>query len=104
MVLLASWADPLTPFTFAESHLVVPRVIELQQGGIMLKRTHTGRPKVRRGPAAIYVGKSKSSMDKLRVYGGGPRYIKLGRTVLYDLDDLDEWMEEHKRTSTSVPL
>jgi hypothetical protein len=29
--------------------------------------------------AATYTNLSKSSLDKLRVYGGGPLYIKAGR-------------------------
>jgi predicted DNA-binding transcriptional regulator AlpA len=60
------------------------------------------RPKVRTKPAADYVGSTESSMNKYRLYGGGPKYIKIGRTVVYDLDDLDAWLETKKRTSTSV--
>ena len=35
-------------------------------------------------PAAEYVGVSKSMLDKLRTAGGGPRFMKLGKKVLYD--------------------
>ena len=42
--------------------------------------------------AADYVGLSKSTLDKLRCYGTGPRYIKLGRAVVYRTTDLDDWM------------
>lgn len=44
---------------------------------------------------------SKSTLDHLRVKGGGPRFIKLGRNVAYDRADLVAWAEEQKRTSTS---
>lgn len=50
--------------------------------------------------AAIYVGLSKSSLDKLRCFGGGPRFFKLGRSVVYSTADLDAWMAERVRTST----
>jgi predicted DNA-binding transcriptional regulator AlpA len=50
--------------------------------------------------AATYVGLSKSSLDKLRCFGGGPKFFKLGRAVVYSTDDLDAWMHERVRTST----
>lgn len=31
----------------------------------------------------------KSTLDKLRLTGGGPRYLKLGRRVVYHPNDLD---------------
>ena len=40
-------------------------------------------------PAADYVGVSRSMLDKLRTAGGGPRFVKLGKKVLYDTLDLD---------------
>jgi predicted DNA-binding transcriptional regulator AlpA len=42
--------------------------------------------------AAEYLGVSKSLLDKLRCYGGGPRYAKLGASVIYSTGDLDTWM------------
>lgn len=46
--------------------------------------------------AADYVGLSKSTLDKLRCYGTGPRYFKLGRAVVYSTSDLDDWVAEHR--------
>lgn len=60
-----------------------------------------GLRRVDTGGAAKHVGSAKSTLNKLRVYGGGPRYIKIGRRVLYDIADLDAWMEQNKRSSTS---
>jgi len=51
--------------------------------------------------AAARVGLSKSSLNKLRVYGGGPAFLKLGRSVRYDPHDLDAWLASHRRGSTS---
>lgn len=51
--------------------------------------------------AAAYTGLSEQTLAKLRVYGGGPPYIKAGSRVIYDTRDLDPWMESRKRTSTS---
>ena len=51
--------------------------------------------------AAGYLGLSTSTLAKLRLTGEGPRYINLGRRVLYDVADLDAWVATRKRTSTS---
>ena len=64
-------------------------------------RPKTNRPKVRTGGAATYTGFAESTLEKLRVHGGGPLYIRIGRVVVYDPDDLDAWLESHKRRSTS---
>ncbi|RRD24058.1 helix-turn-helix domain-containing protein [Brucellaceae bacterium VT-16-1752] len=49
---------------------------------------------------AQYTGLSKSTLDKLRHFGGGPRYFKLGRTVKYEQTDIDEWVALRARTCT----
>jgi predicted DNA-binding transcriptional regulator AlpA len=51
--------------------------------------------------AATYTSLSKSSLDKLRVYGGGPLYIKVGARVVYDRLDLDTWLIGKKVANTS---
>jgi predicted DNA-binding transcriptional regulator AlpA len=51
--------------------------------------------------AAAYTGTSASTLEKLRLTGGGPKYLKLGKTVVYDPADLDDWLASHRRTSTS---
>ncbi len=51
--------------------------------------------------AAAYCHCSKSKFEKARVSGGGPVFIKVGRTVLYDQADLDAWLASNRRTSTS---
>lgn len=51
--------------------------------------------------AAEHLGLSVSTLNKLRVFGGGPVFLKLGRRVVYDLADLDQWLETKRRRSTS---
>ena len=51
--------------------------------------------------AARYLGISASTLSKLRVFGGGPKFHKLGRRVVYDTRDLDGWFEARQRSSTS---
>lgn len=59
------------------------------------------KQRVRTRSAASYVGLSVSTLAKLRISGEGPCFIKLGRAVVYDIDDLDAWVEARKRRSTS---
>lgn len=42
-----------------------------------------------------------STLETLRVRGGGPTFIKTGKKVLYDLNDVDEYMLQRKQISTS---
>ncbi len=53
--------------------------------------------------AAAYIGSSKSKMDKLRCYGGGPKYYKLDHKIVYDVADLDAWLTERAYANTSQP-
>ncbi len=51
--------------------------------------------------ASRFLGLSKSTLDKLRISGGGPTYLQLGRRVLYDVADLEAWLTSKRRSSTS---
>lgn len=59
------------------------------------------RRMLRTREAATYTGLAKSTLEKLRVSGGGCPYIRVGRVVVYDPADLDEWLASHRRRSTS---
>ena len=59
---------------------------------------------LRVGAAAKYLGIGIGTLNKLRTYGGGPPYAKLGHTVVYDPTDLDAWANERKVRSTSEPV
>jgi predicted DNA-binding transcriptional regulator AlpA len=48
--------------------------------------------------AAMRVGLSISTLNKMRGDGRGPRFIKLtGKIVGYSIDDLDAWVEKRRR-------
>ena len=56
--------------------------------------------------AAEIVGLSTSTLAKLRCFGGGPRYFKLGNgsgRVRYRRSDLEDWAAGRAATSTSMP-
>jgi hypothetical protein len=53
------------------------------------------------GEAAAHLRVSKSWLDKKRLDGGGPVYLKFGRRVVYDLRDLESWALSTRRGHTS---
>jgi excisionase family DNA binding protein len=59
------------------------------------------RRMLRTREAAEYTGLAKSTLEKHRVRGTGCRFIRIGRVVIYDPDDLDAWLTAHLRNSTA---
>ena len=53
--------------------------------------------------AARYPRLSPRTLERYRVTGEGPRFLKIGRRVLYRQSDLDEWLKNKSRRSTSDP-
>lgn len=56
---------------------------------------------LRTAEAAEYCGSSASTFEKLRLTGGGPVYSKIGRRVVYRVEELDAWLVANQRRSTS---
>ena len=52
--------------------------------------------------AAEHCGFSKSTFEKMRLSGTGPRFIRRGTSVFYDLDDLTEWLSSLPRFSSTA--
>ncbi len=53
--------------------------------------------------AGAHLKLSPRTLEKLRTIGGGPRFRKLGRRVVYTLSDLDAWADARACHSTSDP-
>ena len=51
--------------------------------------------------AAQHVRLSKPTLERLRLTGDGPSFLKLGRAVRYRKADLDEWLASRLVRSTS---
>lgn len=51
--------------------------------------------------AAAFLGVSKSFLDKRRLSGDGPTYLKLGSRVGYDPGDLNAWAHSTRRRHTA---
>jgi excisionase family DNA binding protein len=51
--------------------------------------------------AAEFLKLGVSTMNKLRVHGGGPAYHKLGARVLYAEADLQKYLAQNRQVSTA---
>jgi predicted DNA-binding transcriptional regulator AlpA len=49
------------------------------------------------------LGVGSSTLEKWRLKGSGPRFIRLGGKVAYDAKDVEAWLEAQKAESTSTP-
>ncbi len=52
--------------------------------------------------AARYIAMSRSFLRQSRMNGRrenrtpGPRWIRVGRSILYLVEDLDDWLDQHR--------
>jgi len=53
--------------------------------------------------AAQYLRLSPRTLEKQRVIGGGPKFRKFGRRVMYAVADLDSWADARSYEATSDP-
>ncbi len=44
---------------------------------------------------------SRSNLAKWRVFGGGPVFFRAGKNIRYDRIDVEAWIAERKRRTTS---
>lgn len=51
--------------------------------------------------AALFLSLQPNTLEKMRVYGGGPIYRKHGRHVRYHIKDLTDWSNMRKKDMTS---
>ena len=53
--------------------------------------------------AAEFLRPSPRTLEKQRVIGGGPRFRKFGRRVMYAVADLETWADARSFEATSDP-
>ena len=51
--------------------------------------------------AALHLGVARATLAKMRCWGGGPEYLKLGRKVAYERGALDAWRNVRRARNTS---
>jgi hypothetical protein len=62
-----------------------------------------GTPYLTNAEAAEWLRLSPRTLEKLRVIGGGPRFRKLRRRVVYAVADLEAWSNSRAFEMTSDP-
>ncbi len=62
----------------------------------LMERTQIRRERLDEADTAIYVGMSRPWLRLQRMRGTGPAYIRIGRTIRYDIRDLDAWLAQHR--------
>jgi hypothetical protein len=67
----------------------------------MQKEPAANRRMMRVAAASDYIGLAESTLNKMRMRGDGPAFIKAGKAVLYDPADCDAWLASRRRLSTS---
>lgn len=53
------------------------------------------------GKAAHHLGLAQNTLEKMRVRGDGPQFVKLGRAIRYRVSDLEAYVAERVVSSTS---
>lgn len=90
---LLNAAGPIYSFQEAAPRLMLNERNDMEKPELKLR--------LRTKAAANYIGLSKSTLEKYRIYGTGPAYAKMGRVVIYRGEDLDKWIDSNIRRSTS---
>ena len=63
--------------------------------------TDRATPYLNTRQAADHLGLSTRTLDRFRVSGDGPVFLKFGGRVRYLIEDLDAWARTRRRKSTS---
>lgn len=48
------------------------------------------------------LGVRTNTLEKWRVRGDGPSYLRLGRRIAYDIRDVEAWLNTRRAASTST--
>lgn len=60
------------------------------------------QPLLTESEAAAFLNFTPRAMQAWRIRGGGPAYIRVSaRAIRYRQEDIDRWLDERRRTSTS---
>lgn len=58
-----------------------------------MEMAHAAPSRLNSAQAAKHLGLSKSTLDKMRMEGRGPRYLRVGSRCFYRPADLDAYLE-----------
>lgn len=69
---------------------------------ILWRRRLSPHRYLRTPEAAKFLGLSDRTLEKHRMFGTGPTFLKLGGRVVYTMDDLTRWAAKGCRKSTAA--
>lgn len=95
-----SWTKSEAPVKPAKRHDPKPRRKRTSEEAAVERDAM--RSMINTTEASRITNLSVSSLNKYRVSGDGPRFFKLGRRVVYDIDDVESWIAERRRSSTEM--
>jgi hypothetical protein len=67
----------------------------------MMSHENIQSPYLDQDGAAEYTHHSPRTLEKMRVRGDGPAFYKVGKKVIYRIEDLNAWIEKKRCQSTS---
>lgn len=50
------------------------------------------------------LGIQPNTLEKWRVHGEGPPHYRLGRRILYKMEDVSAWLDQRRVASTSAAM
>ena len=59
------------------------------------------RKLIREAAAAALIDSTPATLRKWRHLGKGPEFVRFGRSIRYDVAELDRYIEAHRARSTS---
>ncbi len=101
---LIAFLDSLAEHDTSPNALIEPPVQPRKtgnQGRLPIEASAATKRMLGTSEAAEYVGLAVQTLAKLRCTGDSPPFFKLGRQVVYEQKDLDEWLDARRRRSTS---
>lgn len=83
-----------------QTHAATPRSISEQLEALMarlddLASSMPTRAALPTTEAAAYIGFGVSTMRRWRAEGIGPLYVQHGSSIVYRVQDLDDWLRRH---------
>jgi predicted DNA-binding transcriptional regulator AlpA len=66
-----------------------------------LGRDYLGEAYLTQKEVAAHLRLSERTLERHRVCGTGPRFVKLGRRIVYRRRDVEDWAAAHTVSSTS---
>lgn len=93
--------DPLRPYPLPLTPVPIAQALSPVQS-LLPPNSHAARY-LSNGEAAEFLRLSPRTLEKQRVIGGGPRFRKFGRRVMYAVIDLEVWADARSFGMTSDP-